>query len=48
MGSRRGCARGTTDAEPPAAMSFDNALGGLLSIALAAYLVFALLRPERF
>jgi K+-transporting ATPase KdpF subunit len=29
-------------------MSFEHLLGGVLSLALTAYLVFALLRPERF
>jgi len=29
-------------------MSLDYALGGLLSVALAAYLVYALVKPERF
>ena len=29
-------------------MSLDYALGGLLSIALAVYLVYALVKPERF
>jgi K+-transporting ATPase KdpF subunit len=29
-------------------MTLDYALGGLLSLGLAAYLVLALLRPERF
>ncbi len=29
-------------------MTLDYALGGLLSLALTFYLVFALLRPERF
>jgi K+-transporting ATPase KdpF subunit len=29
-------------------MTFDYVLGGALALALAAYLVYALLRPERF
>ena len=29
-------------------MSFEYLLGGILSFALTAYLVYALLRPERF
>ena len=29
-------------------MSFDYALGGLLAAALAVYLVYALIKPERF
>ena len=29
-------------------MSLDYALSGLLAAALAVYLVYALLRPERF
>lgn len=29
-------------------MSFDYLLGGLLAAALAVYLVYALLKPERF
>lgn len=29
-------------------MSFDDALGLLLTIAALAYLIFAMLRPERF
>jgi K+-transporting ATPase KdpF subunit len=29
-------------------MSFDNALGLVLTIAGLAYLVFAMLRPEKF
>ena len=29
-------------------MSFDYGIGALLSLALAAYLVYALIRPERF
>ena len=29
-------------------MMLDYALGGLLSLGLTVYLVFALLRPERF
>jgi K+-transporting ATPase KdpF subunit len=29
-------------------MSLDYALGGLLAVALAAYLVYALVKPERF
>jgi K+-transporting ATPase KdpF subunit len=29
-------------------MSFEYLIGGALSLALTAYLVFALLRPERF
>jgi K+-transporting ATPase KdpF subunit len=30
------------------AMTFEYVLGGVLSLALTAYLVYALLRPERF
>jgi K+-transporting ATPase KdpF subunit len=29
-------------------MSFDYILGGLVSVAIAAYLVYALIKPERF
>jgi K+-transporting ATPase KdpF subunit len=29
-------------------MTFDYALGGILSLLLTGYLVYALLRPERF
>jgi K+-transporting ATPase KdpF subunit len=29
-------------------MNLDHLLGGALALALAAYLVYALLRPERF
>ena len=29
-------------------MSIDNVLGGLVALGLLAYLVYALLRPERF
>jgi K+-transporting ATPase KdpF subunit len=29
-------------------MLFDYALGGIVTIGLMAYLVYALLRPERF
>jgi K+-transporting ATPase ATPase F chain len=29
-------------------MTFDYALGGILALLLTAYLVYALLRPERF
>lgn len=29
-------------------MTFDYALGAILALGLAAYLVYALLRPERF
>jgi K+-transporting ATPase KdpF subunit len=29
-------------------MSFEYALGAALSVLLAAYLVYALVRPERF
>ena len=29
-------------------MTFDYALGSAVSLALVAYLVYALLRPERF
>ena len=29
-------------------MTLDYALGGLLALVLTAYLVYALLRPERF
>ena len=29
-------------------MTFDYALGGLLAVALTVYLVYALLKPERF
>ena len=29
-------------------MIFDFALGGLVTLGLVAYLVFALLRPEKF
>jgi K+-transporting ATPase KdpF subunit len=29
-------------------MSLEYALGGLLAVALAAYLVYALVKPERF
>jgi K+-transporting ATPase KdpF subunit len=29
-------------------MSLDYALGGLLAVALAVYLVYALIKPERF
>jgi K+-transporting ATPase KdpF subunit len=29
-------------------MTFDYALGGALAAALALYLIYALLRPERF
>ena len=29
-------------------MTLDYLLGGILSVALAVYLVYALVRPERF
>ena len=29
-------------------MTLDYAIGAFLSVALAAYLVFALIRPEKF
>ena len=29
-------------------MTFDYTLGGLVTIALLAYLIYALIRPERF
>lgn len=29
-------------------MTLDHALGGLISLFLTAYLVYALLRPEKF
>ena len=29
-------------------MSFDHTLGALISLALTIYLVYALIRPERF
>jgi K+-transporting ATPase KdpF subunit len=29
-------------------MSLDYALGGLLAVVLAVYLVYALVKPERF
>ena len=29
-------------------MNLDYLLGGILSVALAIYLVYALIRPERF
>jgi K+-transporting ATPase KdpF subunit len=29
-------------------MNLDYALGGLLALALAVYLVYALVKPERF
>jgi len=29
-------------------MNIDYALGGLLAVALTVYLVYALLKPERF
>jgi K+-transporting ATPase KdpF subunit len=29
-------------------MTIDYALGGLLAVSLAVYLVYALLKPERF
>ncbi len=29
-------------------MSFEYALGGFLAVTLAAYLVYALVKPERF
>jgi K+-transporting ATPase KdpF subunit len=29
-------------------MSFDYVLGGLVSVAITAYLVYALIKPERF
>lgn len=29
-------------------MSIDNVLGGLVAVALLAYLVYALIRPEKF
>lgn len=29
-------------------MTFDYVLGALLAVALSAYLVFALIKPERF
>ena len=28
-------------------MSFDHVLGGIVTILIAAYLIFALLRPEK-
>jgi K+-transporting ATPase KdpF subunit len=31
-----------------AAMSFDLILGGVISVGMFVYLVFALLRPEKF
>jgi K+-transporting ATPase KdpF subunit len=29
-------------------MNLDYALGGILAVALAVYLIYALLKPERF
>jgi K+-transporting ATPase KdpF subunit len=29
-------------------MSIDNLLGGVVALALLAYLVYALIRPEKF
>jgi K+-transporting ATPase KdpF subunit len=29
-------------------MTFDYALGGLVTVVLMVYLIYALLRPERF
>ncbi len=29
-------------------MTFDLALGGIVSVLLLAYLIYALVRPERF
>lgn len=29
-------------------MTFDHALGAIVSVLLTAYLVYALVRPERF
>jgi len=29
-------------------MSIDNVLGGLVALALLAYLIYALIRPEKF
>jgi K+-transporting ATPase KdpF subunit len=29
-------------------MSFDNLLGGAVALALLAYLLYALIRPEKF
>jgi K+-transporting ATPase KdpF subunit len=29
-------------------MTFDYALGGLVTVGLLAYLIYALVRPERF
>jgi K+-transporting ATPase KdpF subunit len=29
-------------------MLFDYALGGIVTVAIMAYLVYALIRPERF
>jgi K+-transporting ATPase KdpF subunit len=29
-------------------MSVDNLLGGLVALALLAYLIYALIRPEKF
>jgi K+-transporting ATPase KdpF subunit len=37
-----------TASEEPLTMNIDYLLGGALAFALTAYLVFALLHPERF
>ena len=39
---------GTADAHAPGAMSFEYAAGTALAVLLSVYLVYALLRPERF
>ena len=32
----------------PAAMAFDMILGGVVTVFVLGYLIFALIRPERF
>ena len=44
----RGCERLGRDADPERAMSPESWIGGLIALAILVYLVYTLLRPEKF
>jgi K+-transporting ATPase KdpF subunit len=48
MAARPTCTRSNTTASEATLMIFDYTLGAIVTIALTVYLVYALMRPERF
>jgi K+-transporting ATPase KdpF subunit len=48
MAAQPTCTRSNTTASEATLMIFDYTLGAIVTIALTVYLVYALMRPERF